>query len=100
MKLFPLFTEILHHHLKQCDLVQNCKRELRKKFKKPKVTRQNLAFPRLLYPQLIEENSHETRQIKVLCCTFLFSFLALMVHKTQNCLLRFEELTNRNVLVT
>ena len=44
MKLFPLFTEILHHHLKQCDLVQNCKRELRKKFKKPKVTRQNLAF--------------------------------------------------------
>ena len=38
---------------------------------------------------------------KVLCCMFLFSFLALTVHKTQyrSCLLRTEELANRNILV-
>jgi len=38
---------------------------------------------------------------KVLCGMFLFSFLALTVHKTPCCLLIVtEELTNRNILVT
>ena len=90
MKLFPLFTEILHHHLKQCDLVQNCKRELRKKFKKPKVTRQNLAFPRLLYPQLIEENSHETRQSSLLYVFVLFFGL----DGAQNTIVVYSDLRN------
>ena len=41
--------------------------------------------------------------VKDLCCMLLFRFLALTLHKTQytcSCLLRTEELTNRNVLVT
>ena len=38
---------------------------------------------------------------KVLCCRVLFAFLALTVHKKHNSfLLRSEEPTNRNVLVT
>ena len=37
---------------------------------------------------------------KGLCYMFLFSFLALTVHKTQSCLQPTEELTNQNVLVT
>ena len=37
---------------------------------------------------------------KVVCCMFLFAFLALMVHKTHSCLLLTEELTSRNVLGT
>ena len=37
---------------------------------------------------------------KFLCCMFLFSFMALTVHKHNSCLLHTEELTNRNVLVS
>lgn len=40
---------------------------------------------------------------KVLCFMFMFAFLALTVHTKsahKSCLLRTEELTNRNVLVT
>ena len=37
---------------------------------------------------------------KVLCCKFLFAFLALTMQKQNSCLLRTEDLTNRNVLVT
>ena len=37
---------------------------------------------------------------KVLCFRFLFAFSALTLHKKHNsCLLRTEDLTNRNVLV-
>ena len=39
--------------------------------------------------------------VKALRCMFLFAFLALTVHKTiLSCLLRGEELTSKNVLVT
>ena len=37
---------------------------------------------------------------KVLYGRFLFGFLALTEHKHNSCLLRTEDLTNRNVLVT
>ena len=37
---------------------------------------------------------------KVLCCRFLFVFMALAVQKPKSCLLRTENLTNRNVLIT
>ena len=37
---------------------------------------------------------------KVLCCRLLIAFLALTVKKHNSCLLRTEDLTNRNVLVT
>ena len=37
---------------------------------------------------------------KVLCYMFLFTFLALTVHKTQKLFTRTKELASRNVLVT